>query len=200
MIDSNSVVVVVVSAPGRALAVGAGVVAAAGVAVALARRLRADRPPAACQWRRAGRLAELYCFPLKSGKPVAANTLQATETGLRQGALRDRCGTTLVFSYSVKVHYYLDLVNVVVCMPAGCSWPWDATAASCPGARTPACCWSPSPRSPHPPAPQTPPGKCSSSVVRTPTPPRSPWTPPLLRTPRARKYGQGLYRMNDVPC
>lgn len=80
-------------------------VAAAGVAVALARMLRAlraDRPPADCEWRRAGRLAELYCFPLKSGKPVAANTLKATEAGLRQGALRDRYGTKVFVNLFVR--------------------------------------------------------------------------------------------------
>ncbi|KAK3911270.1 Mitochondrial amidoxime-reducing component 1 [Frankliniella fusca] len=78
------------AAPGRALAVAAGAAVAVGLGVTAARRLVRDRPPPEDRWRRVGTLAELCVFPLKSGLPVSAESLFASQEGVCQGALRDR--------------------------------------------------------------------------------------------------------------
>lgn len=75
----------------RTVAVAA--VAAAGAAalgVAVARKLREEKLPADSEWRRVGKLSELYLFPLKSGKPVVTERLWAEEAGPVMGALVDR--------------------------------------------------------------------------------------------------------------
>ena len=81
------------ASPGRTLTIVTGAaVAIVGVGVAITRRraLLAKGPPAEAQWRRVGSLAELQVFPLKSGQPVATKTLLCTESGPREGPLRDR--------------------------------------------------------------------------------------------------------------
>ncbi|XP_034245745.1 mitochondrial amidoxime reducing component 2-like [Thrips palmi] len=66
------------------------VVGVAALGVAVTRRLLKHKIPADSEWRRVGTLSELYLFPLKSGKPVAADKLTAREAGPTLGLLRDR--------------------------------------------------------------------------------------------------------------